>query len=831
MPIVNPSITQFNTGEITPFLLGRTDFKKYASSAQYMENCLPLVYGPFVKRSGTRYVNSVKASAIKVISSNDDLTVTTGTVPRYAYDGEVVPLVYSSAQSAWCNVEGEAVTLSSYGIASITGTPANRDTLLIVYTLASDAKILLKPFIFSKTQAYTLEIGAGYIRFHAKNGTVITSEGNPVEVLNTGFTASDLDNLRFAQSNDYLYIASGRLPLKVLKRYSHQRWELENVSFTDGPYQDENIDKNITVAASATAPGASATLTASADLFTSDMVGMPIRLRKVAVGSSSSNCIGWGTITAVANARSATCLVEDQFFDTEATYAWRIGEFSSGRGYPKQVTLFKGRLCLASTESKPNSLWLSRADSYHDFGPTTQLDNEVNDDDAIYLTMAATETNQIQWMTALRQLFVGTLGSEFRIGGTNEVITPSNCSSEEVSQYGSTGIAPCKHANELIYVQQAERKIRTMYYDFSTDSYNSTDLSLFGEHLTYSGIAGLVQQIEPFSTLWAWLKDGKLRSVSYQKDQEVVAWARQTLGGNRVKVLSACVIPYIEENRDQVWLLVERWIDDKFVRYIETLDRVFDDQVSQEMGYFVDCGGTYNNPLTITDMYTLNSSTAHYTIVECPDHGLATGARVRFADIDNGVDNGTVAKGFEQLNDKSFYVTKYDDDTLIITHDSSTYVDYNSWQGGVLRAYVYQLTSGLEHLEGEEVWVVVDGAVTPKTRVTDGIVVLDTPGTIVHVGLPYTCKYKSVRLDTSLGQNNALATKQRIHHLYIKVHRTNYFLYGANEATELKPARKYTVDKLDFPPELKTELIEIPFEAEWTREPVLTIESDLPLPL
>ena len=67
MPIVNPSITQFNTGEITPFLMGRTDFKKYAAAAEYMENCLPLVYGPFVKRSGTRYVAPIKIQGSKTL--------------------------------------------------------------------------------------------------------------------------------------------------------------------------------------------------------------------------------------------------------------------------------------------------------------------------------------------------------------------------------------------------------------------------------------------------------------------------------------------------------------------------------------------------------------------------------------------------------------------------------------------------------------------------------------------------------------------------------------------------------------------------------------------
>ena len=366
MPIVNPSLVQFNTGEITPFLGGRTDYRKYAAAAEYMENCIPLVYGPFIKRSGTRFVNSIR----------------------------------------------------TYG-----------------------TKVILKSFIFSKSQAYTLEIGVGYIRFHTKNGTIVGPNNLPIEIT-TPFTAADLDNLDFAQSNDFLYIASGRLPVKILKRYSHTNWTLENLSFVDGPYQDENTDKTITIKASATEVGTAATLTASSSLFTQDMVGMPIRLRKVAVGSSESNAIGWGTITTVTNGTTATCLVEEQFFDTDDTYAWRIGEISANRGYPKKITIFKGRLVLASTESKPNSLWLSKSDSYHDFGPTNLMDNEVEDDCAIYMTMAATETNQIQWLAVLRQLFVGTLGTEFKIGNLGEVLTPSKATSEEVSQYGSTSIKP-----------------------------------------------------------------------------------------------------------------------------------------------------------------------------------------------------------------------------------------------------------------------------------------------------------------------------------------------------------------------------------------------------
>jgi hypothetical protein len=766
MPVLNPSLVQFNTGEITPFLGGRTDYKKYGAAAEYMENCIPLVYGPFIKRSGTRFVNSIR----------------------------------------------------TYG-----------------------TKVILKPFIFSKSQAYTLEIGVkpleeqeenktGYIRFHTKNGTIVGLNNLPIEV-DTPFTEEDLDNLDFAQSNDFLYIASGRLPVKILKRHSHTSWTLESLSFVDGPYQDENTDKSLTIKTSATAVGSAATLTASRDLFTADMVGLPIRLRKVAVGSSTDNAIGWGTITAVTNGTTATCLVEEQFFSnltSQPTYAWRIGEFSSSRKYPKKVTIFKGRLVLASTEARPNTLWLSKSDSYHDFGPTNLLDNEVLDDSAIYMTMAATETNQIQWLAALRQLFVGTLGTEFKIGNLGEVLTPSKATSEEVSQYGSTSIKPCKYANELVYVQQAGRKVRTMYYDLSTDAYNSQDLSLFGEHLTFGGIAGIVQQIEPYSTIWAWLNNGKLRSISYDKSQEVCAWSRQVLGGTKVRVLSACCIPFIEENRDQLWLLVERWINGQFVQYIETMDRVFDDQVSQAEGYFVDCGGTWNQPINITNM----ESDGANTILTCPDHGLTTGVKIRISEIENYSENNfTEEAGFEQLNDKNFYITVVDEDTISIEYDSSELIPYISWQGGVIRGFIIAINNGIDHLEGEEVYAVVDGAISPLRKVVNGRVELDSPGTIVHIGLPYKCKYKSVRFETNLGNNDALAAKQKIHHVYAQIYRTNYFKYGAETLNEIMPARKYGTDKMDTAPSLKSGLVEIALENAWSHEPKITLESDLPLPL
>ena len=59
-------------------------------------------------------------------------------------------------------------------------------------------------------------------------------------------------------------------------------------------------------------------ITSNKNFFTRDMVGMPIRLRKTAVGSSASNAIGWATITEYVSPTKVVGLVEEQFF--EKTY-------------------------------------------------------------------------------------------------------------------------------------------------------------------------------------------------------------------------------------------------------------------------------------------------------------------------------------------------------------------------------------------------------------------------------------------------------------------------------------------------------------------------------
>lgn len=90
----------------------------------------------------------------------------------------------------------------------------------------ADKRCILRPFGIG----YLLEFGVGYVRVW-KDGALLTNS----ECV-TPYTESDLNRLRFAQSADVLFIASGSHPLMTLSRYSDTDWRFEEYEIT--PYYD-----------------------------------------------------------------------------------------------------------------------------------------------------------------------------------------------------------------------------------------------------------------------------------------------------------------------------------------------------------------------------------------------------------------------------------------------------------------------------------------------------------------------------------------------------------------------------------------------------------------
>src|SRR5690348_957337 len=62
---VSPIRNNFNAGELTPRLAGRTDFEKYKNGCHKVLNMIPLVQGPAERRPGTHFVGEVKDSGFQ----------------------------------------------------------------------------------------------------------------------------------------------------------------------------------------------------------------------------------------------------------------------------------------------------------------------------------------------------------------------------------------------------------------------------------------------------------------------------------------------------------------------------------------------------------------------------------------------------------------------------------------------------------------------------------------------------------------------------------------------------------------------------------------------
>lgn len=114
-------------------------------------------------------------------------------------------------------------------------------------TKYSDKACILVPFNGADSTDYLLEIGEKYIRVH-KNGFYIN-----IEVM-TPYTADMLQDLRFVQSADTMFIASGKYPVKQLARYSDTDWRFADFEITD-MYFDESTSLENYSGISYTAPG------------------------------------------------------------------------------------------------------------------------------------------------------------------------------------------------------------------------------------------------------------------------------------------------------------------------------------------------------------------------------------------------------------------------------------------------------------------------------------------------------------------------------------------------------------------------------------------------
>jgi hypothetical protein len=311
---------------------------------------------------------------------------------------------------------------------------------------------------------------------------------------------------------------------------------------------------------------------------------------RVFLESTDFNSGGTFTIDSVASATSAGATVNQWLGSvTTGTTQWSEAAFSAVRGYPRTVTFHEQRLCFGGTVSQPNTIWCSKVDDFENF----QLGSAEND--GLSFTIASNEGNRINWVFSQKQLIVGTSGDEWTVGGATdtEPFSATNISARRQASYGSKYMRAVLLNDVLLFVQRRGRKVRELVYKFEQDGWVAPDLTVLSEHITEGEIVELAFQQQPDAVLWAVRGDGKLIGMSYERDQEVVAWHRHTTDG---QFESAATVYGLDGDDDEVWFAVRRTINGQTKRYIERFKPDFRNSFETEAKdnwWYLDCAARY----------------------------------------------------------------------------------------------------------------------------------------------------------------------------------------------------------------------------------------------
>ena len=298
-----------------------------------------------------------------------------------------------------------------------------------------------------------------------------------------------------------------------------------------------------------------------------------------------------------AGGRTASATVKN-FLGTRTgnTAKWSEAAFSGVRGYPRAVAVHEQRLCFAGTTHRPNTVWCSKVDDFENF----QLGS--NADDGLQFTVASSEGNRIAWMFSQKRLMIGTSGDEWTIGGADSSapFSASNVQAQRQSSYGSKNARAILLNDVLLFLQRRGRKIRELTYNFERDGWVAPDLCVLAEHITEGEIVEMAFQQQPDAILWAIKGDGKLVGMSYERDQEVVAWHRHSTDGDFESVATVYGLSGAD---DEVWFVVKRTISGTTKRYIERFkadNRAKVEAETKADWWFLDCAKRYSGTATAT---------------------------------------------------------------------------------------------------------------------------------------------------------------------------------------------------------------------------------------
>ena len=781
MARVAVELTNFTGGELSPRLDGRTDLTKYTSGCATLENLIVYPHGAAARRPGSTFLAEVANSANKTRLIPFEFSTTQTYMLEFS---NLKMRVYKDSGSV---LEGDktisAITKANPAVVTATSHGYSNGDEVVITAVAGMTEVNGKRFLVADKTTNTFELqDKDGVDINSSSFTTYTSGGvsNKVFEIVTPYTTAQLFDIKFAQSADVMYITHPLHEVEKLSRTGHTSWTLSDCSFTKGPMQDANTTTT-TLNPGQSAVGTGIALVASATTginggsgFLATDVGRFVFLND-----------GYAKITGVTDTTNAVITIITALDSASATANWQLGAFSDTTGHPSCVTFFEQRLVFAGTTNQPQTVFFSKSGDYENMD--ANIGGTIADDDAIIYTIASNQVNAIRFMTSTRTLIIGTAGGEFTVsgGGTDSAVTPTNILIKKQSNHGAANVDAIAVGNATLFLQRAKRKIRELAYNFDVDGYIAPDMTILAEHVTEGGLTQIAYQQEPNQIVYAVRGDGELAGLTYQREQQVTAWHRHIFGG-RFGIATLTVSDYANIASGTKLTLTKS--DGTVVDFTSTTGTAGTNEFKTET----------NNNTTATNLKNTINAHANFT-------ATVNSAVVTITETAHEATGYLIIKSFDstRLTATSEGKAVVESAAVIPTDDTEyqVYVIVKRTVNGSTRRYVEFLNvfdfdqtdntsfnfldsqlsysgsavstlSGLDHLEGQVVSILADGATHPNKTVSSGSITLDRSAKNVKIGLAYTSLLQTMRLNAGSQNGTSQGKTKRIYDITVRMFET-----------------------------------------------------------
>ena len=645
---------------------------------------------------------------------------------------------------------------------------------------SADATRLI-PFEYSTTQAYVLEFGDLYIRFYLDGGVVESSPGVPYEIVSP-YTSAQLAALEYAQSADVIYITHPDHPPYKLARASALSWTITAVTFAWPPFNDENVG---TTTLTASAVTGNITLTASASLFVAADVGSYFKISEVSaskynqwttgVSYSSGDIVYYlGNIyqsgtTAAAGSRPP---IHTSGAESDGAVTWTF--LHDGAGYA-QITGYTSATLVNATVIKRL--------------PATALTGSTRWAEGAWSARrgyphAVTFYEDRLWFagsTSKPQTLWASVSGDYenhKYGTNDDDALNYTINTQDMNTI--EWLAPTK----VLAIGTANGEF-TLGATQISDPVTPTNVKITPQ--TTFGSATDVKPLRVGSVILFLQRAGrKLREYAYQFDTDSFVAPNMNVLADHITESGVLELAYQQEPSQIVWA----------PRTDGVLTGMTYGRTEDVVGWHRHTigGGIVESAVTVP--HWDGDQDVLWLIVR----RTIDGSTVRYVE----------------------YVEKY------MTDEYAFFVDCGlTYDGSPVTAI-----SGLDHLEGEEVAVLVDGAVHPNRTVSAGAINLQLAGSVVNVGLPYTATIKTMPIDIATNAGTSFIDEKRAHKIVMQLYQTGPGLwYGPTVAEMDEYAVRSSQDAMDNPVPLFTGFTEaLPWPSGSERGPQLMIQHRLPLP-